>query len=88
MARLLGVSRNTVMNAYDELVAAGLIQGRRGAGMLVTAGRSGGMPATPKPTGQGGPAFDLQQVLRQAQYPSRTLRVLGPDGNDLYLTVP
>ena len=33
MARMLGVSRNTVMTAYDDLVAGGLISGRRGAGM-------------------------------------------------------
>ena len=38
LARLLGVSRNTVLTAYDELVAGGLIEGRRGAAMLVRTG--------------------------------------------------
>ena len=74
MARLLGVSRNTVMAAYDDLVAAGLISGRRGAGMLVT---PGGVP--------GSHMLDPQRVLRQAQYPARTLRVIDPDGTLLYL---
>jgi DNA-binding GntR family transcriptional regulator len=74
MARLLGVSRNTVMTAYDELVAAGLISGRRGAGMLVT-------PAGPA----GLHMLDPQRVLRQAHYPARTLHVVDPDGTQVYL---
>ena len=73
MARMLGVSRNTVMTAYDELVAAGLISGRRGAGMLVAA-RGARMPM-----------LDSQRMLRDAQYPARTLRIVDPDGLELYL---
>jgi DNA-binding transcriptional regulator YhcF (GntR family) len=73
MARMLGVSRNTVMTAYDELVAAGLISGRRGAGMLVAA-RGARMPM-----------LDPQRMLRDAQYPARTLRIVDPDGLELYL---
>jgi DNA-binding GntR family transcriptional regulator len=73
MARLLGVSRNTVMTAYDDLVAAGLIHGRRGAGMLV---------AVKAPAGH---LLDPRRVLRQAQYPARTLRVVDPDGTQVYL---
>jgi DNA-binding transcriptional regulator YhcF (GntR family) len=73
MARMLGVSRNTVMTAYDELVAAGLIGGRRGAGMLVAA-RGARMPM-----------LDSQRMLRDAQYPARTLRIVDPDGLELYL---
>jgi DNA-binding transcriptional regulator YhcF (GntR family) len=73
MARLLGVSRNTVMTAYDDLAATGLIQGRRGAGMLIAASGSGAMLAT-------------QHVLREAQYPVRTLRIADPDGTLLYLS--
>lgn len=71
LARLLGVSRNTVLTAYDELAADGLISGRRGAAMLVTR-RSTGMP-------------DLLRLLRDAQYPSRTLTIADPDGAELYL---
>jgi GntR family transcriptional regulator/MocR family aminotransferase len=38
LSRALGVSRNTVIAAYEELVADGLIEGRHGAGMRVTDG--------------------------------------------------
>ena len=74
MARMLGVSRNTVMTAYDDLVAAGLISGRRGSGMLVSV------------RGSGMPMLDAQRVLRDAQYPARTLRIVDPDGAPLYLS--
>lgn len=40
LSRALGVSRNTVIAAYDELVADCLIDGRRGAGMRVASGES------------------------------------------------
>lgn len=36
LARELGVSRNTVMNAYDQLVAEGFLDGRTGAGTFVS----------------------------------------------------
>jgi DNA-binding GntR family transcriptional regulator len=78
MARLLGVSRNTVMTAYDDLVAAGLISGRRGAGMLIGA-RYAEAPA------EAVNMLDPLRVLRQAQYPARTLHVVDPDGTHLYL---
>ena len=69
-ARTLGVSRNTVLTAYDELKARGLIVGRRGAGMHV--GPGAGMKG-----------FDVRRVLRDAQYPSRTVVVHDPDRNPL-----
>jgi GntR family transcriptional regulator/MocR family aminotransferase len=75
LARLLGVSRNTVLAAYDDLVADGLIQGRRGAGTLVAAGGKRGMST-----------FDPRRVLREAQFPARTLSFVDPDGSRLYLT--
>lgn len=71
LARLLGVSRNTVLTAYDELAADGLIRGRRGAAMMVTR-RSTGLP-------------DVLRLLREAQYPSRTVTITDPDGTELYL---
>jgi DNA-binding FadR family transcriptional regulator len=85
MARLLGISRNTVMTAYDDLVAAGLIHGRRGAGMLVAARGSGSADASGGDGTAGLNMLDPQRVLRQAQYPARTLRVVDPDGMFLYL---
>jgi GntR family transcriptional regulator/MocR family aminotransferase len=45
LARLLGVSRNTIMTAYDELAAAGLIRGRQGSGMLVDARAEAAIPS-------------------------------------------
>ena len=56
LARLLGVSRNTVLTATDELAADGLISGQRGAAMTVT------RPSTDLP--------DVLRLLREAQYPS------------------
>jgi GntR family transcriptional regulator/MocR family aminotransferase len=66
LARMLGVSRNTVLAAYDELTARGLVRSRRGAGTYVTASVS---------------SFDLKCILRDAHYPSRTLVMQDPDGN-------
>jgi len=80
MATMLGVSRNTVMTAYDDLVAAGLIRGRRGAGMLVAVRGS-----RAEASGEGG-MLDPQRVLREAQYPARTLHIVDPDGAPLYLS--
>src|SRR5262245_59418916 len=57
LARLLGVSRNTVLAAYDDLVADGFIQGRHGEGMVVVVRSTRGVSP-----------FDPRQVLRDAQY--------------------
>ena len=73
LARLLGVSRNTVLTAYDELAADGLIAGRRGAAMIVTTTPAAG-------------AVDLRRLLREAQYPARTLSIGDPDGNGIDLS--
>jgi DNA-binding transcriptional regulator YhcF (GntR family) len=71
MAGLLGVSRNTVLAAYEYLAAEGLAQGERGAGMRVR--------------GTAKTKFGLQQVIRGARYPARALAVADPDGNPLYI---
>ena len=71
LARTLRVSRNTVLAAYDELKARGLIRGRRGAGMRVAAVSAR--------------VFDVRRAVREAQYPSRTLTVQDPDGNPIRL---
>ena len=75
LARMLGVSRNTIVTAYEELVAAGVVEGRLGSAMVIAPQRCGPM---------GG--FDPQRLLREAQYPSRTLTFADPDGSALYLT--
>jgi DNA-binding transcriptional regulator YhcF (GntR family) len=72
LARLLRVSRNTVLIAYDELKASRLIVGRQGASMRVApAGSIRG--------------FDVRRVVREGQYPSRTITVMDPDGNAIRL---
>jgi GntR family transcriptional regulator/MocR family aminotransferase len=73
LARLLGVSRNTVLMAYDDLVASGLIEGQRGSGMHVAAKRPMAV-------------FDPRRVMREAQYPARTFAFLDQDGTPLYLS--
>ena len=73
LARLLGVSRNTVLTAYDELVADGFIQGRRGAAMEVRTSPTVGVP-------------DVHRLLRDAQYPARTVSISGPDETEIELS--
>lgn len=70
LARTLGVSRNTVLTAYDELAARGLVRGRRGAGMYVFVGATA--------TG-----FDIRSIMCDAQYPSRTIAMHDLDGNPI-----
>lgn len=76
MAKLLGVSRNTVLVAYDELAAADLIRGERGAGMWVNGGAAVDVTR-----------LNLRQTIRAAGYPARILTLADPDGNALYLRV-
>jgi GntR family transcriptional regulator/MocR family aminotransferase len=73
LARTLGVSRNTVLTAYEELVARGFIRSRRGAGMYVF------VPAAVS-------GFDVRAVMCEAQYPSRTIALRDQDGNPLYIS--
>jgi DNA-binding GntR family transcriptional regulator len=72
LARLLGVSRNTVLTAYDELAAAGVIEGRRGAATMVSSSPASGIP-------------NVHRLLRDAQYPARSVRIGDPDGNAIQL---
>ena len=75
LAPLLGISRNTVLAAYDELAASGLIEARRGSGTRVPRqARASAAPLAPF------------QVLREAQYPARTIGFLDMDGGSLYLS--
>ena len=70
LARTLGVSRNTVLTAYDELAARGFVRSRRGAGMYVF------VPTTVS-------GFDVRSVMRDAQYPSCTIVMHDLDGNPI-----
>jgi DNA-binding transcriptional regulator YhcF (GntR family) len=69
-AKLLGVSRNTVLAAYEDLAADDLAQGERGSGMRINAGRKKTL-------------YGLRHVIRAAGYPARVLTLSDPDGNPL-----
>jgi len=60
LARTLGVSRNTVLNAYEALIADALLVARKGSGTHV------GMPVRSLATPIRSP-FDLWATLRQAR---------------------
>jgi DNA-binding FadR family transcriptional regulator len=79
LARALGVSRNTVLNAYEALVADGLLVARKGSGTRV------GLPsdkirslATPM-----GRSFDLWAAFREAHFPAASASLSDPDGNPI-----
>jgi DNA-binding transcriptional regulator YhcF (GntR family) len=74
LARMLRVSRNTILAAYEELAADGLIEGRPGSGMVIAARPRGAMSD-----------FDPLRALRDAQYPNRTVAFEDPDGSSVYL---
>jgi DNA-binding transcriptional regulator YhcF (GntR family) len=77
LARLLHVSRNTVLTAYEELAADALICGEAGSGIRVTAGAlSTGLFAR-----------GLQRLVRDAHFPARIVLFADPDGNPLYLNL-
>jgi GntR family transcriptional regulator/MocR family aminotransferase len=76
LARMLRVSRNTVLAAYEELAADGLIEPRRGVGTVIA-----GQERT------GAPTLNPQRVLRDTQYPARVVRLADPDGASIYIVV-
>ena len=71
LACQLGVSRNTVLAAYDTLAAEGIIAGRTGSGTTVRAA-----PAA---------RVDARRLLRDAHYPADAVRFADSEGNPLYL---
>jgi GntR family transcriptional regulator/MocR family aminotransferase len=70
LAALLGVSRNTVLAAYDELTADGVLEGQQGSGMRVA-----GEAMVPR--------LDLDAILRAAHFPARLVLLEDPDGNSI-----
>jgi DNA-binding transcriptional regulator YhcF (GntR family) len=73
LAAELGVSRNTVLTAYEMLMADGLVTAKVGSGTRV----SGKARVTRR-----APA---RAIVRESQYPERTRELRDPDGNRLYV---
>src|SRR5687768_3036949 len=69
LAKLLGVSRNTVLKAYDDLAADGFIYGVHGSGMRVRYDA-----ASPAPT-----FFGLRQVIKDSGFPSNVVALEDSD---------
>lgn len=72
LAGLLDVSRNTVITAYEDLVADGMIEPRRGVGMVVS-----GVSTQPR---------SPLRLLSETQYPARTITLSDPDGAAFYIS--
>lgn len=70
LARQLGVSRNTVLTAYETLAAEGLVDARIGSGTRVRG------PLRKR--------LDPMQLLREAHYPADPVHFRDPDGNPIY----
>lgn len=75
LASMLGVGRNTVVIAYEDLIADGFAAGRRGSGV-----RAIGIGQSPR--------FDAATLLREAHFPERLVAMEDPDGTSMYLRFP
>ena len=75
LARRLLVSRNTVLEAYDELISDGLVEGRAGGGTKVSTRRR----STPLRS------WDPAAVLRESQMPVFMESFRDPDGHVLFI---
>ncbi|MXP23543.1 aminotransferase class I/II-fold pyridoxal phosphate-dependent enzyme [Gordonia sp. HNM0687] len=80
LAQELGVSRNTVTAAYDELIALGVIESRPRIGLFAAAPLAA--QSSPQPGPAASTAVDWSTILRVRQSPELT-RTLGyPDAFD------
>ena len=74
-AKLFGISRTTVLTAYETLAAEDLIVSDIGSGTRVRGARM--IPPVH--------AADWKLLVRDARYPSPAARLKDPDGNVLYI---
>jgi len=79
LARILGVSRNTVLNAYEALAVDGFLAGRIGSGTRV---RHPSDPIAHVPYPQ---TIDPRRILRDSHYPLGALSFSDPDGNAIFI---
>jgi len=75
LAKILRVSRNTVVTAYGELIANGLIRAARGAGVRV----NGAAPLS------GMPLAGMRGLIEAAHFPARVLQLEDSDANPMYI---
>jgi GntR family transcriptional regulator / MocR family aminotransferase len=84
LAQGLRVSRNTVLNVYEELALEGVVSARTGSGTRVSQSS-----LRPRPRARRGPTFpmnlDMSRILRESQYPAGARSFLDLDGNAIYL---
>jgi len=85
LAKALGISRNTVVSAYDKLAEDGYTISKVGSGthVALTLTRMS-RPATKPGEGTRG-GLSLTGVLRRSHYPVRSATFQDRDGNALYL---
>lgn len=84
LARLLGVSRNTVLSAYERLADEGYTSAKVGSGtrvirVFVEQAHASFMPA------HATRGLRLEQILQLAYYPVRRAPFCDCDGNAMYL---
>ena len=75
LARLLGVSRNVAIVAYEALTADGLIRSMHGSGAWINQFAPISLPP-------------IRGLLSAAMYPERLSLFADPDGNLLYIRHP
>jgi GntR family transcriptional regulator / MocR family aminotransferase len=75
LAKMLHVSRNTVVDAYESLLENGLIKTRAGSGVEVNQRAASVVPNF----------SNLRKTAQAAHYPVRTVAFEDPDGTPLYL---
>lgn len=82
LARSLGVHRNTVIAAYDELVAEGWLQARATGGTFVSPELPDVSPSTPDPRPRSGPGFPIEPTAHEERAPKPTPELLNLGATD------
>ena len=88
LAACLGVSRNTVLAAYDRLAERGYIASKVGSGTRVSVTFPRLIPAATDPITSVTLRHRLAEMLQQSCYPLRHATFHDRDGNALYIYNP
>jgi len=78
LAKMLGISRNTVLNAYEALTLEGFLSGKIGSCTRVCCVPGIVQFSCPRLPG-------LRTILRESHYPASKSEFHDPDGNALYV---